>query len=78
MTNITQNASVEIPPVEEPEEFSTVELLWLAVGKFGYADEDFATKFGCELSTLRKWLCGQKVGKFSRIRAATLKREWEL
>lgn len=78
MSNITQNSDLEIPPVEEPEEYNPVDLLWQAAGKFGYSDADFARVFGCELSTLRKWTCGQKIGRQARIRAATLKREWNL
>ena len=76
--SITQNSEVEMPPVEEPEEFDPVALLWLAVGKFGWSDADFARAFGCELSTLKKWTCGQKVGRYSRIIAATLKQKWRL
>jgi hypothetical protein len=76
--SITQNSEVEIPPVEEPEEFHPVALLWLAVGKFGWSDADFARAFGCELSTLKKWTCGQKVGRSSKISAATLKQKWRL
>ena len=78
MNNITQNSNLQIPPVEEPQEFDPVALLWLAAGKFGYSDAEFALVFGCELSTLRKWTCGQKVGRQARIRAATLKRDWGL
>jgi hypothetical protein len=78
MYNITQNTDSFTPPVQEPEEYDPVDLLWLAVGKFGWSDEEFATNFGWQLGTIRKWTCGQKAGRSARIRAATLKREWGL
>lgn len=76
MYNITQNADSFTPAVQEPEEFDPVNLLWLAVGKFKWSDEQFAINFGWEVATIRKWTCGQKAGRSARIRAATLKREW--
>ena len=78
MNNIAQNSDLQIPPVEEPQEFDPVALLWLAIGKFKWSDEEFATSFGWELSTIRKWTTGQRAGRSARIRAATLKREWGL
>ena len=78
MNNITQNCDLQIPPVEEPQEFDPVALLWLAAGKFGWSDEQFAKAFGWEVSTIRKWTCGQRAGRSAHIRAATLKREWGL
>ena len=78
MYNITQNPSSFIPPVEEPEEYDPVELFRRAVDEYKWTDEEFATNFGWEVTTIRKWLYGQKVGRSARIRAATLKREWNL
>ena len=78
MNNITQNSDLQIPPVEEPQEFDPVALLWLTAGKFGWTDEQFSINFGWELSTIRKWTCGQKCSRQARIRAASLKREWGL
>jgi len=78
MYNITQSADSSTPPVKEPEEYDPVDLLGLAVGKFKWSDEEFATNFGWEVTTIRKWTYGQKVGRSARIRAATLKREWNL
>lgn len=78
MNNITHNSDAYIPPVGEPEEYDPVELLWQALDKFNWTDEQFATNFGWELSTIRRWVYGQKVGRSARIRAATLKQEWKL
>lgn len=78
MNNITHIPDTCIPPVEEPEEYSPVELFWQTRAEFGYSEENFACVFGCEASTLKKWIYGQKIGRQARIRAATLKREWNL
>jgi len=78
MTNITHTSDAYIPPVEEPEEYNPVELYREAVIKYKWSDEDFAKNFGWEVATIRKWTYGQKVGRPARIRAATLKREWNL
>lgn len=78
MTNITHNSEAYIPPVEEPEEYSPVDLFWEALQTFNWTDEQFAKNFGWEVSTIWKWVYGQKAGRSARIRAATLKREWKL
>ncbi|MEZ2278069.1 MAG: hypothetical protein ACBR12_14280 [Microcoleus sp.] len=67
---------VSIPQIVEPEEFSPVDLLWLAQGKFGWTVLDFAEVFGWRHETVYKWTYGQKVSRQARIRAATLKKMW--
>lgn len=67
---------ISTPPIVEPEEFSPVDLLWLAQGRFKWNTADFAAVFGWELDTIRKWTYGQKPSRQARIRAATLKKIW--
>ncbi|MEG5173240.1 hypothetical protein [Microcoleus sp. B3-D7] len=79
MTNISGNLHKEglTPPVVEPEEFDPVELLFKAQNRFNWSLEQFAISFGWEVSTIQKWKERQKFSRQARIRAATLKREWE-
>ena len=78
MYNITQNTDSFTPAVKELRRVRSSGSTLVAVGKFKWSDEQFATNFGWEVTTIRKWTCGQKAGRSARIRAATLKREWEL
>ncbi|MEZ2241760.1 hypothetical protein [Microcoleus sp.] len=67
---------VFVPEIVEPEEFSPVDLLWLAQGKFGWTVYNFADVFGWRYETIYKWTYGQKPSRQARIRAATLKKMW--
>lgn len=75
-TSVTEKPAVAVPEVIEPEEFSPIDLLWLAQGRFQWSTADFATVFGWELDTIRKWTYGQKPSRQARIMAARLKRIW--
>ena len=80
MSNIPGNpykSALLTPPVIEPEEFDPVELLFKAQSRFGWGVEEFAISFGWEADTIKKWTYKQKFSRQARIRAATLKREWE-
>lgn len=83
MTNISEVARPPLgvlpPPLEEPEEFCPVKLLWLCRQHYGWNTEKFSWVFGWNEETIRKWHYGrQKPSKQARIRAATLKQMWKI
>ncbi len=80
MSNISGNLHKSeglAPPIVEPEEFDPIELLFKAQNRYNWSLEKFAICFGWEVSTIQKWKEKQKFSRQARIRAATLKRDWE-
>lgn len=63
--------------LDHPSEFDPVELLWI-MQREGWTAEQFATVFGCSLHNVYKWSQTRRCGRLARIRAATLKKQWEL
>ena len=64
--------------IAEPEEFCPIALLELAIDKFSVKCHEFATVFGTEAQTISTWRGNRRIPtRQCRIRAATLKKEWE-
>lgn len=77
MTSVSTISRISAPLLtDHPEEFDPIELLWI-MQREGWTTEQFATVFGCTIHNVYKWSQTRKCGRLARIRAATLKKQWE-
>lgn len=77
MTSVSTISHIRKPLLtDHPEEFDPVELLRI-MQREGWTVEQFATVFGCEPDTAYKWRYNRKCCRLARIRAATLKKQWD-